>query len=227
MGVQRRGRPRRWTSVPEVVDQAAGGHDMVGVHQQIGQQRAFTGGSREPFPAVSGDSDSPKDQKHMSPRPPCSWSRQCSTETGGRRTSAPLQHSFSRTPHGCGVLLTTRHHQQRRSVAPHRRATAAANLARLFVATACALTLGVATAPATQTHADPSGPAVDRRGIGGAGAFIPPAHVNGPFGAGGPLVGIGGAGAFIPLAHVNGPFGAGGPLVGIGGAGVFIPIKPS
>ena len=60
-------------------------------------------------------------------------------------------------------------------------------------------------------------------GIGGAGAFIPPAHVNGPFGAGGPLAGIGGAGAFIPPAHVNGPFGAGGPLAGIGGAGAFIP----
>ena len=35
-------------------------------------------------------------------------------------------------------------------------------------------------------------------GMGGAGAFIPPAHVNVVFGAGGPCAGIGGAGAFIP-----------------------------
>jgi hypothetical protein len=39
---------------------------------------------------------------------------------------------------------------------------------------------------------------VSSPGIGGAGAFIVPSHVNGVFGAGGPLVGIGGAGAFIP-----------------------------
>jgi hypothetical protein len=35
-------------------------------------------------------------------------------------------------------------------------------------------------------------------GMGGAGAFIPPAHLNGVFGAGGPCAGIGGGGAFIP-----------------------------
>ena len=35
-------------------------------------------------------------------------------------------------------------------------------------------------------------------GLGGAGAFIPPAHANGVYGAGGPCAGIGGAGAFIP-----------------------------
>jgi hypothetical protein len=35
-------------------------------------------------------------------------------------------------------------------------------------------------------------------GTGGAGAFIPPDHVNGVFGAGGPCAGIGGAGALIP-----------------------------
>jgi hypothetical protein len=58
---------------------------------------------------------------------------------------------------------------------------------------------------------------------GDASTFFPPAHVDGPFGAGGPLAGIGGAGAFIPPAHVDGPFGAGGPLAGIGGAGAFIP----
>jgi hypothetical protein len=42
----------------------------------------------------------------------------------------------------------------------------------------------------------PVGPASP--GLGGAGAFIPPAHVNGVFGAGGPCADIGGAGAFIP-----------------------------
>ena len=35
-------------------------------------------------------------------------------------------------------------------------------------------------------------------GLGGAGAFIPPAHVNGPFAAGGPCAGVGGAGAVSP-----------------------------
>jgi hypothetical protein len=37
----------------------------------------------------------------------------------------------------------------------------------------------------------------DSSGLGGAGAFIPPAHVNGVFDAGGLDVGVGGAGAFI------------------------------
>jgi hypothetical protein len=48
------------------------------------------------------------------------------------------------------------------------------------------------------------GPTDDRSlaGVGGAGAFIAPAHVNGPFGAGGPLAGVGGAGAFIPSAQL-------------------------
>jgi hypothetical protein len=73
-------------------------------------------------------------------------------------------------------------------------------------------------------HANSRQPAgASSPGIGGAGAFIPPAHANGVFGAGGPLAGIGGAGAFIPPAHTNGVFGAGGPLAGIGGAGSFIP----
>jgi hypothetical protein len=51
--------------------------------------------------------------------------------------------------------------------------------------------------------ADPSLAAPSTVGIGGAGAFIPPAHVNGVFGAGGPLAGVGGAGAFIPPAHLG------------------------
>ena len=38
----------------------------------------------------------------------------------------------------------------------------------------------------------------DSPGVGGAGAFIPSAHVNGSSGLGGPCAGIGGAGAFIP-----------------------------
>jgi len=39
----------------------------------------------------------------------------------------------------------------------------------------------------------------DSSGLGGAGAFIPPAHTNGVFGAGGLRVGLGGAGAFVPM----------------------------
>jgi hypothetical protein len=39
----------------------------------------------------------------------------------------------------------------------------------------------------------------DSSGLGGAGAFIPPAHTNGVFGAGGPAAAFGGAGAFIPI----------------------------
>lgn len=74
-------------------------------------------------------------------------------------------------------------------------------LGRSFTALAVAL-LSTATLTISPAHSQdqrsPSGATVV--GIGGAGAFIPPAHVNGPFGAGGPMAGIGGAGAFIPVA---------------------------
>ena len=73
---------------------------------------------------------------------------------------------------------------------------------RSFTAFAVALlattTLTISSA-ASQDQGFTNGSAVV--GIGGAGAFIPPAHVNGPFGAGGPLAGLGGAGAFIPTAQ--------------------------
>jgi hypothetical protein len=39
--------------------------------------------------------------------------------------------------------------------------------------------------------------------VGGAGAFIPPAHANGVFGAGGPMAGIGAAGAFLPFTPTS------------------------
>jgi hypothetical protein len=63
------------------------------------------------------------------------------------------------------------------------------------------LTAALTTSAAGGQDQSPTGgsPVV---GLGGAGAFIPPAHVNGPFGAGGPLAGIGGAGAFIPSAEL-------------------------
>jgi hypothetical protein len=76
--------------------------------------------------------------------------------------------------------------------------------------------------PTTISRGDPP-PYASSPGIGGAGAFIPPLHANGVFGAGGPDAAIGGAGAFIPPLHANGVFGAGGPDAAIGGAGAFIP----
>jgi hypothetical protein len=63
----------------------------------------------------------------------------------------------------------------------------------ITVAAVAALTVASVGSDARAT-AEPSPSA----GLGGAGAFIRPAHVNGPFGAGGPLAGIGGAGAFVP-----------------------------
>jgi hypothetical protein len=80
------------------------------------------------------------------------------------------------------------------------------------------LSLGPATTSESEPPPYPSSP-----GIGGAGAFIPPLHANGVFGAGGPDAAIGGAGAFIPPMHANGVFGAGGPDAAIGGAGAFTP----
>ena len=74
------------------------------------------------------------------------------------------------------------------------------NLRRSFTAFALAVlataTFTVSSAQ-SQEHSSTGGSTVV--GVGGAGAFIPPAHVNGPFGAGGPLAGVGGAGAFIPV----------------------------
>ena len=53
--------------------------------------------------------------------------------------------------------------------------------------------------PGTYPYASPHhSPSAVSSAVGGAGAFIPPSHANGVFGAGGPLAGIGGAGAFIP-----------------------------
>jgi hypothetical protein len=63
------------------------------------------------------------------------------------------------------------------------------------LATAVAATLTVASFASLAQGSAETVPPVGR---GGAGAFIRPAHVNGPFGAGGPLAGVGGAGAFIP-----------------------------
>jgi hypothetical protein len=60
-------------------------------------------------------------------------------------------------------------------------------------------------------------------GMGGAGAFMAPAHADGVFGAGGPDAASGGAGAFMAPAHADGVFGAGGPDAAKGGAGAFIP----
>jgi hypothetical protein len=48
----------------------------------------------------------------------------------------------------------------------------------------------------------PAGPSATTD-VGGAGTFIPPAHANGVFGAGGPMAGIGGAGAFIPFTPTS------------------------
>jgi hypothetical protein len=68
------------------------------------------------------------------------------------------------------------------------------------IGAAAVLTLSVtATGPAAHVPQPASRPSA---GIGGAGALIPPAHVNGPFGAGGPWAAIGGAGAFIPTSDV-------------------------
>ncbi len=67
---------------------------------------------------------------------------------------------------------------------------------RYLVASAAVGLMAVAsgTSPASSTSRGS-----DSVGAGGAGAFIRPAHVNGPFGAGGPCAGLGGAGAFIPM----------------------------
>lgn len=71
------------------------------------------------------------------------------------------------------------------------------NPARILIIIA-ATTLTVATIAASTSEGPATTAGTPAVGIGGAGAFIPPSHVNGPFGAGGPLAGIGGAGAFIP-----------------------------
>jgi len=71
--------------------------------------------------------------------------------------------------------------------------------ARKVISAAALVTLGVASLASLAGASAQTSPSV---GLGGAGAFIEPAHVNGPFGAGGPRAGVGGAGAFIP-ATVN------------------------
>ena len=58
--------------------------------------------------------------------------------------------------------------------------------------------IGLLAIAGSASAAPPTPGGSDSPGLGGAGAFIPPAHVNGIFGAGGPCAGIGGAGAFIP-----------------------------
>ena len=65
-----------------------------------------------------------------------------------------------------------------------------------FLAVSAIAGLFAVVSMASATQPMPVGPSSP--GLGGAGAFIPPAHVNGVFGAGGPCAAIGGAGAFIP-----------------------------
>jgi hypothetical protein len=75
---------------------------------------------------------------------------------------------------------------------------------------------GALVVPAPGAHAAPAqsivSPPLPSAGIGGAGAFIRPAHVNGPFSAGGDLAGVGGAGAFISAVKMSGSFDASGDL---------------
>jgi hypothetical protein len=68
---------------------------------------------------------------------------------------------------------------------------------RKVVAAAAVVTLSVAS---VASLARASGEAAPSVGLGGSGAFMRPARVNGPFGAGGPRAGIGRAGAFVPVA---------------------------
>jgi hypothetical protein len=65
-----------------------------------------------------------------------------------------------------------------------------------FLAVSAIAGLFAVVSMASTAQPMPVGPASPS--LGGAGAFIPPAHVNGVFGAGGPCAGVGGAGAFIP-----------------------------
>ena len=86
---------------------------------------------------------------------------------------------------------------------------------RSIAAIAVVALIALVIATTSRTRVVPATPVPDRKttaagqltapsgwrtspGLGGAGAFVPPAHVNGVFGAGGPCAGLGGAGAFIP-----------------------------
>ncbi len=72
---------------------------------------------------------------------------------------------------------------------------------RYFAATAAVGLLAVAgIAGAVESPLDGS----NSPGVGGAGAFIAPAHVNGPFGSGGPCAGLGGAARSIPQTRPDG-----------------------
>jgi hypothetical protein len=62
---------------------------------------------------------------------------------------------------------------------------------------ACVSAAGLLSLGPTTTSPNDPPPYASSVGIGGAGAFIPPLHANGVFGAGGPNAATGGAGAFI------------------------------